>query len=133
MIIDIIPKNAVLKFMLYNKNKPADPRIIHIKIAWLRVILPAGIGLFKVRDINASLFRSIIWLKPLDDPTIRNPPAIKRKILSIENTSKAKRYDAIDETTTLKDSLYLIRISISVNKDVCFKFNWLEIRLFTRK
>ena len=72
-------KNAVLKFILYKINKPVKARIEEIIIASLTLILPEGKGLFIVLSINKSLFLSIIWLKPLEEPTTRNPPKIKRK------------------------------------------------------
>ena len=44
-----------------------------------------------------------------------------------ENILKARRYDATEDKTTLKDSLYFIRIRISENKDLCFIFKVSDI------
>ena len=83
-------------------------------------MLPVGNGLLKVRDIRESLSLSIIWLNPFDDPTIKNPPIINWIKVDGENISNASRYDATEDRTTLKESLYFIRIRISENKNLCF-------------
>tara|TARA_B100001059_G_C17801147_1_gene566257 strand:+ start:945 stop:1157 length:213 start_codon:yes stop_codon:yes gene_type:complete len=59
-------------------------------------------------------------LNPFDDPTTKNPPIINRINVKGENILKARRYDATEDKTTLKESLYFIRIRISENKDLCF-------------
>jgi len=88
---------------------------------------PEGRGRFNVLIIRESLFLSIIWLNPLDAPTTKKPPNINKVKESNENTSKAIRYEATEDKTTLKDNLYLIRVRISVNKDVCFIFKVSDI------
>ena len=88
---------------------------------------PEGRGRFNVLIIRESLFLSIIWLNPLDAPTTKKPPNINKVKVSNENTSKAIRYEATEDKTTLKDNLYLIRVRISVNKDVCFIFKVSDI------
>ena len=108
-------------------NSPTSPKIEQIIIAWYVVILPEGNGLFKVRDISESLSLSIIWLNPFDDPTTKNPPIIKRIKVEGENISNASRYDAIEDRTTLNESLCFIRIRISENKDLCFIFKVSDI------
>jgi len=120
IIMDTRPKKAVLKFIAYNINKPKKLRIIQTKIAWFILRPPVGRGRFSVLVIKASLFLSIIWLNPLDAPTTKKPPNINKVKVSTENTSKAIRYEATEDRTTLKDNLYLIRVRISVNKDLCF-------------
>ena len=90
-------------------------------------MLPEGKGLFKVRDITESLSLSIIWLNPFDDPTTKNPPKISKIKVEGENILKARRYDATEDRTTLKDSLYFIRTRISENKDLCFIFKVSDI------
>ena len=108
-------------------NRPKTARVEQIKIAWYILILPEGNGLFKVRDIRESLSLSIIWLNPFDDPTTKNPPIINRIKVESENISNASKYDATEDRTTLKDSLYFIRIRISENKDLCFIFKVSDI------
>ena len=101
----------------------------HIISAWLTVISPLGSGLEDVLVINASLLLSIIWLKPFDEPTTKNPPMIRSKNVVSENTSKAIKYEQTDEKTTLKDSLCFIKIRVWENKDDCFIFKVSDINL----
>ena len=90
-------------------------------------MLPEGKGLFKVLDIRESLSLSIIWLNPFDEPTTRNPPIIRIIKVERENISKASKYEATDDRTTLNDSLYFIRVRISENKGLCFIFKVSDI------
>jgi hypothetical protein len=66
-------------------------------------------------------------LNPLDAPTTKKPPSTNKINVYNENTSKAIKYEATDDRTTLKDNLYLIRIRISENKDLCFVFKVSDI------
>ena len=128
--MDTKPKKAVLKFIVYNINKPKKLKIRQTKIAWFTLRPPVGRGRFNVLVIKASLFLSIIWLNPLDAPTTKKPPNNNRVNVSNENTSKAIKYEATEDKTTLKDNLYFIRVRISVNKDLCFIFKVSDINFY---
>jgi hypothetical protein len=66
-------------------------------------------------------------LNPLDAPTTKKPPSTNKINVYNENTSKAIKYEATEDKTTLKDNLYLIRVRISENKDFCFIFKVSDI------
>ena len=55
------------------------------------------------------------------------PPIIKRIKVEGENISNASKYDAIEDRTTLNESLCFIRMRISENKDLCFIFKVSDI------
>ena len=95
--------------MKYKHNRPIRVKKIEIQNAFWVVISLAGKGLFLVLSINTSLSFSIIWLKEFDAPTMEYPP-ITNKINSLKSTTSiARKYPAMEEKTTLRANLALVK------------------------
>ena len=95
--------------MKYKHNRPIRVKKTEIQNAVWVVISLAGRGLFLVLSIKISLSFSIIWLKEFDAPTMEYPPTTN-KISSLKSTtSTARKYPAMDEKTTLRANLALVK------------------------
>ena len=81
--MDAAAKIATLMFIRYIKTIPKTPVVIASNNAVFILILFLGSGRFLVLVINLSKSLSMIWLKILDELTIRIPP-VKRYVKSIK-------------------------------------------------
>lgn len=106
--MEIAPYMAVFGLMMYKITMPRTVNTDAIVNAVFTDILPAGIGRFFVRSINASKSLSIIWLKAFEAPTIKYPPKANKTSVRKSTVCTPIKYPARDEKTTLTESLILV-------------------------